>query len=205
MKKNAIVLIGFTSYTSGGILQKGNYIVDCMTGNVLYVDAGTKLTDVTDAIAAYNSALGKKGKALNYKELKKAARKVLNDALTALGIYVSEKYPLNVSNWLTSGYDVQTFDGETHTPGIPTNVKAKDTEHTTEAVVTYNKELFAEYYEGRNWKQGDPVPAGITATSKSQKMLFNKMTAGDTWNFQIRSKGSKGTSDWCQAVTLIVR
>ncbi|HKR06291.1 MAG TPA: hypothetical protein VJY62_16765, partial [Bacteroidia bacterium] len=203
--KNPILLNGFTKYSQDEILDKSNYIIENMTGNALFNDAGVKLTTVVDARANYNIVLGKKGKVLNYRELEKEARKMLNNGLKDLGFYIIEKYPFNVANWLTSGYSVQTFDGATHTPAIPSNVKAKDAEHTGEALVVYDKSLFAEYYEGRNWKQGEPVPAGITATSKTQKMLFDEMTAGDKWNFQVRSRGTKGTSDWGQVVTMIVR
>jgi hypothetical protein len=36
-------------------------------------------------------------------------------------------------------------------------------------------------------------------------MLFDAMTAGDTWNFQVRSRGTKGVSDWGPQVSMIVR
>ncbi|MEO6556249.1 MAG: hypothetical protein ABIN92_01950 [Ferruginibacter sp.] len=205
MKKTPLLIIGFTRYNGKGILVKTNLIIDCMTGNVLYGDAGTKLTDVEDALAAYLLVCGKKGRILNYKVLKAAARKALNAALQVLGIYISEKYPLNVANWNTTGYDVQTFDGVTHTPEIPKNLETKDGKYTGTTIVEFDKSQFAEYYEGRNWKEGDPIPKGMTATSKTQKMLFNEMTAGDTWNFQIRARGTKGASEWGQKVSVIVR
>ncbi|MEO5572448.1 MAG: hypothetical protein ABIT08_06330, partial [Bacteroidia bacterium] len=84
-------------------------------------------------------------------------------------------------------------------------LSTKDGEHSGSTMVEFDRSQFAEFYEGRNWKDGDPVPKGLTATSKSQKMLFNEMTAGDTWNFQVRARGTKGTSEWSQPVTLIVR
>jgi hypothetical protein len=205
MKKNPVVITRFSPYSDQGILVKVNLIVDCMTGNALYTDAGSKLTDVSDALTAYKKILGKKGRIRNYKVLKASARKTLQAALKALGLYISDKYPSNAANWITSGYDVQTFEGVTHSPNIPENLETKDAAYSGCAFVVYNKVQFAKLYEGRNWKEGDAKPGGMTATSTKRKMLFEKMTAGDTWNFQIRARGTKGASDWGQVVSVIVR
>ena len=205
MNRAPILLIGFTKYNNQGIIVKTNFIVDSMTGNTLYADAGTKLTDVSTGLTAYLNALGDKGKTLNYAVVKDEKRTDLNGFLKVLGVYVRDKYPGNVGNWLTSGFDVQTFDGSTQVPAIPVNLKPKDDSLSGNALVTYDKADFAAYYEGRHWKQGETVPAGMTATSRTKKMLFNGMIPGSTYLFQVRARGTKGVSEWSQTVSWIVR
>jgi hypothetical protein len=205
MKRTPLLLIGFVAYSGKDIVEKANLIIECMTGNSLYSDSGPYLTAAEEALANYLAICGIKGRILNYAELKKAARKALNDALKALGVYIEEKYPANVANWQTTGYSVQTFDGVTHEPHTPANLLIKEGAHSGSNIVEFDKSLFAEYYEGRNWRDGEAAPKGVTASSKTRKMKFDEMTAGDKWNFQIRACGTKGTSDWSQTVSVIVR
>jgi hypothetical protein len=207
MKRPPILLIGFTKYTDKGLAVKTNFIMDSMALNPLYSDPDgvAKLTDVSNAFKVFIDALAQKGKAINYKAIKNDARKELIKALQALGIYVRLKYPGNVVNWLTSGFDVQTFDGSSQVPEVPTDLKAKDGVISTEATISYKKIKYASYYEGRHYKVGETPPSDMTATSKKTKMTFEALLPGAQYAFQIRSRGTKGLSNWSNPVLFIAR
>lgn len=206
MNRPPILLLGFTKYTDQGLVVKQNFIVECMTLNALYPDSGTKLTDVSEAAAEFLIALGQKGKVLNYKEIKAAARKALITALKVLGVYVRDKYPGDVTNWLTSGYDVQTFDSSTQVPETPDNLKPSDGPMNGDVIISYNKMKFAYYYEGRCRVQGEVGHSReINAGSRTKKMLFEALEPGKVYEFEVRSRGTKGLSRWSAPVRWMVR
>lgn len=206
MNRQPILLLGFTRYTDQGLLVKTNFIISNMTGNPLYPDADTRLTDVETTVGGLVSILGKKGQVLNYAALKKEKRNVLIAALKVLGAYVRDKYPGNVANWQTSGYDVQTFDSTTQVPAAPTNLKGKDGTLKGEVLLSFDKMKYAVYYEGRHWQVGDNPPADMTTTGTScKKMLFQALKSLTEYNFQVRSRGTKGVSEWSQVLTYGVR
>jgi len=205
MKRQPLLLIGFTKYSDSGLLIKANYIVSCMTGNTLYADAGTKLTDLGTAIETFSGTLTQKGKVLNFKELKTAARKDLIEKLQVLGIYVRDKYPGNASNWKTSGYDVQEFDGSTTLPATPGNAKVKDGTYSGEALVSYSRPKHTLYFEGRFWKTGEQPSTTIAFSSQTEKMIFSGLETATEYNFQVRARGTKGVSDWINPLIWVVR
>ena len=205
MNRPPLLLIGFTGYTDQGLALKTNFIVSSMGGNLLYPDAGTKLTDVDTALEVFVIALGQKGKALNYASVKAAARKELITLLKTLGEYVRDKYPGNVTNWLTSGYNVQTFDGNTQVPDTPLIKKAVDGPLTGETAVVTNRPKYTYVFEGRHWEEGQTAPTSVTAVSKTKRVVFEALMPGRTYLFQVRSRGTKGISNWSNPVLFIVR
>jgi hypothetical protein len=205
MNRPPILLLGFTGYTDKGLAVKTNFIIDSMTGNLLYQDAGTKLTNVETAIELFAIAMAKKGKVLNYASVKAGARKELVTVLKTLGEYVRDKYPGNVGNWLTSGYNVQTFDGTTQVPDIPLIKKAVDGPLTGETVIITDRPKYTYVFEGRHWEEGQTAPASVTAVSKTKRVLFEALVPGKTYLFQIRTRGTKGISKWSNPMVFIVR
>ena len=205
MKRNPILLIGFTSYTDKGLPSKVSIIINSMDGNTLYTDAGTKLSDVQDAIEKFLAVLGKKGKELNYRTEKGEKRTKLNQALHDLGAYVRDKYPGDADKWLTSGYSVQTFDENTQVPETPVVNKVSDGKLSGSTQLVASRPRYTYVFEGRHWEDGATPPASLTMVSKQSRLIFEGLTPGKTYHFQVRARGTKGVSNWSNAVNWIVR
>lgn len=205
MRKKPIFKLGFTKLSDQAMIVFVNFVIDCMTGNALYTDSGAKLTALLDSFNAFLVVLGQKGRVINYKGLHEDAKAEVRAALKELGIYARDKYPGNVTNWETTGYEIQTFEGATQIPETPTNVSAKDGRAVGEVMLAYDKKRFASNYEGRFWKEGELPPTGITSITKKKVMSFPNLAPGKTYCFQVRARGTKGVSEWTALVLWIPR
>ena len=204
MKKNAILVIGFSKYSDELLAKKADFIMVQMGGNALYSDAGTKLTDVADALKGFGQVIGKKGTILNYGQLKKEARKALITTLKVLGEYVRDKYPGNVANWQTSGYSVQQFDTPTQKPEIPLILKTEDGKYSGETLLIAKRPKYTLVFEGRCWEEGTTPSDKLDAVSSSNRILFSGLTPVKRYIFQIRARGTKGTSKWSNPAVYVV-
>jgi hypothetical protein len=197
--------LGFSHYTDEALDAKINLIRENMTDNANYTNTGTKVTDLTDEQATYSVIKGKKGTALNFEELRKDGRVALIDVLVVLGEYARDKYPGDVTIWKTTGFTIQEFNTVSQEPNSPTGAKGKDGKNFNTVLIRYKAAEFATGYEGRVWKKGTPTPDGITMSKKGLKMLFINLEQGIPYNFQIRSVGTKGISDWGTIVVWVPR
>lgn len=204
--RKPILLLGFTGYTDPGLVAKIELIISNMKTNPLYSDADTLLTDVEVGQEAYIIILAQRGNLINYSAIKKDKRSDLIVKLVLLGQYVRNKYPNNVANWISSGFSVQQFDTPTQVPQTPVDLRAKDGTLSGEVVLAFDSVQYAVSYDGRCWKKGSEPPAAPTLnTTNSRKMLFTNLDTLTEYNFQVRSRGRKGLSNWGQVFAFAVR
>lgn len=198
--RQPILKIGFTRLSDAEVEDRADTILDMMTGNPLYATPNPTLADVTIARDAFSQVKTQRGRIPNYSSLKKQRRMELNAMLKALGEYVRDEYPGNVVNWQTSGYEVQTFEGDVHPPLKPVIKTVRDGQFPTQIEVGYGESQYALWYEGQLLDDGVVVPMPEPITTKKLKMIFTGLEKGKEYSFRVRAHGTKGVSAWSQPV-----
>lgn len=194
--KQPILKIGFTKFSDAEIDDKADTIIERMTNNPLYPNPNPSMADVIMARDAFRQVKTQKGIMPNYSAVKKVRRIELDNKLKELGAYVRDLYPGNVINWLTTGYDVQTFEGSTHIPPMPENVRIKDGLYPGTMQLRYKESKDAKWYEGQLLINGEVVPMPAPITSSKLYLNFTGLTKGTEYGFSVRAHGSKGVSPW---------
>jgi hypothetical protein len=121
-----IPIYNFRRRTDDQLLTKALHIIACMTDNIHFPDATPRVTKAETATNEFKVALldaqdGGKTKTA----IKNQKRKVLENALKELALYVRLNCNDDITIMLTSGYDGQNDKEPLPAPGAPENFKVE--------------------------------------------------------------------------------
>lgn len=151
----------------------------------------------------------RRGSALEI-SLKNESRTSLLEALRTLGNYVNEMARGQLSYLLSSGLQLYAPRGSNAIPEVPQHVRLRDGGLSGQLKVSFNRIESAWVYEiqiapeappGDELQWSDPVQ---TTLSKRGTIIGN-LTAGHRYFIRVRAMNGKGTGDWSEPVSTIVR
>jgi len=193
-------------YTDWGLSNKTNYIVDKMTGNVLFATPAPPLKDVTDANNAYITALGK----VEYgtKEdtvIKNNLRAALIVLLKLLADYVQTTSNGDEAIILSSGFDVNKKPSVVGQLAKPDGLTVKPGDNKGSMVVSCNVVDYANFYEFEFMELPAVVNSmWIQKTSTKRKMQIDGLTSGKQYNFRVAGAASDPSRIWSDEVSSFV-
>lgn len=185
--KKPILKIGFTNYSDAELEDKADTILDMITGNGFYPTPTPPLSDLTVARDNFSYIKTQRGRISNYRAIKRVRRNELIGVLRSIGLYVRSETPDDLVRWLTTGYDVQTFEGDVQIPEVPVITQVKDGIYPGTMEITYAASKYALWYEGQLMINGNAILLSEPITTSKLKMIFNGLEKGTEYGFRVRA------------------
>jgi hypothetical protein len=194
-------ILGFLGLTDADLVSRLNAVHDGMSNNLAYPNPPVDMPTFKTAIEAYAAAIAAAldgGKASITERDKRRAGMIV--MLRQLGHYVEVACNGDMNTFVTSGFvpavRTRTPDQPVDTPGIA-SVKQGT---SGQLIVSIQAVPKARHYELRS----APVPAPGAAINWTPQLLattrppsvFNNLTPGGTYTFQVRAFGKLGYSNW---------
>lgn len=164
-------------------------------------------TIVNDYIEKHEIA-SRRGSALEI-SMKNESRKEVLSALRSLAHYVNEIARGQISKLLSTGLQLVSQPVRIDVPSVPEEVKLRDGALSGQVVVSFKKVKNAWAYEiqwAQEAQKGDElVWEENVSTTVSRGTVIGNLQAGIRYFFRIRAMNGKGTGDWTEPASTIVR
>ncbi|HRK28720.1 MAG TPA: hypothetical protein PK239_15710 [Chitinophagales bacterium] len=200
----------FSKYSDDGLSSLTGEVINALTGNAHYPTTSPTLAAITLLKEEFDTAKFKAadgGKTLT--AIKNEKRKALEQGLRLLGSYVEDHGNNNLPILESTGFVVYSTDKKPLPPApTPTDLQLFDgrTTGTVRAKVkAIGKNTLYElrYAVGETYNP-DARWVYLPTVTKSTQYITG-LTHGTTIWVQIRSINTKGTSNWCDPATWLVR
>jgi len=199
--------LGTTAMSDGDLLQRLNKVHDGMLNNPAYPSAPVDMADFKAAIDAYSAAVTatlEGGKATTVERDKRRNDVII--MLRLLGHYVEANCKNDMTTFLSSGFVAAA--PAPHTPPQPVTaplIVSVDQGSPGQLLVTFKPVAKARSYEVRYGAVPTAAGAGISwitvlVPSSKPPAPISNLTAGVSYQFQVRAFGKLGFSDWSASV-----
>lgn len=182
-----------------------------MTENSAFADPRPAIVDYEILVNDYrekHEVASRRGSQLEIKA-KDEARKALLQAMKELAFYVSTVADGNAEMLSSSGFELVAPPRSRSYPGIPGNLRLLDGRVSGEARLMFNVVRHAWEYEYNDATalddDGNIIWGELLRTTNSRMNYIGGLTPGETLYARVRARNGKGTGDWSEPVSLIVR
>src|SRR5579883_2594540 len=196
-------VLGVTGMSDGDLLQRLNKVHDGMSNNPAYPSPPVDMPGFKAAIDAYNAAVTatlEGGKATTVERDKRRNDVVL--LLRLLGHYVEATCKNNMTTFLSSGFVAAAPVQRTPAQPVTTPlIVSVDQGSPGQLLVKFKPVAKARNYEIRYGAVPTTAGAGtswipVLVPSSKPPAPINNLTAGVSYQFQVRAFGTLGFSDW---------
>ena len=202
------VKTGFTRYTDGNLLTKGNYIVGKVTSNTTITSTTPSATDVGKAVGNFGDSIvaaqdGTKEDTVT----KKAMRAALILELNSLGLFVQTASGGDPAIILSMGYDVVKTRAYVGLLAKPENFLVNAGPNSGSMALSAKAVPQSDFYEFESQLvDADAVaPADwITQTSTKRSCIISGLTPGAQYNFRVAGAGSNTGRVYSDVITKFV-
>jgi hypothetical protein len=203
-------ILGFWEVSDADLVSRLNAVHDGMLNNPAYPDPPIDIPAFKSAIdgyaAAVAAALDRGITALTERDKRRAEMIIM---LRQIGHYVEVACKGDMNTFVTSGFvPASTTRPPAQPIGQPAIASVRQGSISGQLVVTIKAVPKARHYELRS--AAVPVAGGATnwatmllATTKPA-MVFNDLTPGGIYTFQVRVFGKLGHSDWSDPANRMV-
>jgi len=202
---NAKIAISFLSTNSDAPLAVAiGRVIDAMTGNTTYVTPVPTLATVIAAQASFASAVNALNGSRAATVRRDQARAAMVQVVRDLGLYVQHTCAGDMAKLLSSGFPAQKPRGRPASVlTAPQNVRLRPARVSGQLLARCKVLDEAKAYQWRFatalaptvWTQLDPVT--------SASITLQGLTRGTDYIVQVRAFGTRGSSDWSDAATLM--
>jgi hypothetical protein len=195
-------VLGFSGVSDSNLVSRLNAVHDGMLNNPAYPNPPIDIATFKSAIDAYAAAIAAAldgGRtALTERDKRRADMIIM---LGQLGHYVEVACKGDMSIFVTSGFVPASSTRPPAQPtGQPVIASVRQGSNSGQLVVTIKAVPKARHYELRS----GAVPASggavnwttMLLTATKPATVFNNLTPGGTYTFQVRAYGKLGYSDW---------
>ena len=196
----------FATAKPEGALERGNAVVDGLTGNDKYTDSPISPATLKAGLDTLNTTLG--AAADGSKKAKAARDHALAEVIRMLRIlarYVEAACNNDRTTLLSSGFEEMVVTRSAPQPVPPTSIRKIDYGTSGQLLVKIQNVPKAWSYELR---YAPLEPTGVPGPWTSQPITavispisFTGLTPGTNYAFQVRALGRLGFSDWSDTVT----
>lgn len=182
-----------------------------MTGNLNFPDPRPAMDDYTVIVNDYrekHEIASKRGSQLEIKA-KDNARALVLQAMKELSFYVNTIAKGDGQILASSGFELVPPPQSTAYPDIPKNLRLSDGRVSGELRFMFGSLRSAWEYEYQYATaldvNSDPEWGELHRTTNSRGNYISGLTAGERCYVRVRARNGKGTGDWSEAVSIIVR
>lgn len=176
-----------------------------------YTDPQPEIEELEGLVSDYigkHEIASRRGSALEI-SLKNESRQILLVALRTLGNYVNEKARGQLSHLLSSGLQLASPQTRRSIPSIPQDIRLQDGGLQGQIRISFKRlkhawmydiQLAAEAPPGEEleWKE-------IYQTTLSRGTVIGNLVPGVRYFVRIRGRNGRGTGDWSQPISMLVR
>jgi hypothetical protein len=195
-------ILGFSGVSDSNLVSRLHAVHDGIVNNPAYPNPPIDIAAFRSAIDAYAAAIAAAldgGRTALTERDKRRAEMII--MLRQLGHYVEVACKGDMSTFVTSGFvPASTTRPPAQRTGQPVIASVRQGSNSGQLVVTIKAVPKARHYELRS----GAVPAAggavnwttMLLTATKPATVFNNLTPGGTYTFQVRAYGKLGYSDW---------
>lgn len=186
-------------------------IVGALTGNANFTDPIPSLAELTAWVNDYRTKheIAIRGGSVLDSRLKNESRTTLLYQLKQLAHYINTQSGGNLAVLSSSAMILAKQPENTKTPSVITRVVLKDGELSGQMRVDLAAQKFVWEYEIQlgEWPEGtaDIVWGSSYFSTSSRGTIIDALSPAKRYYVRARARNSKGTGDWTEPVSMIVR
>lgn len=209
--KKATIYISYDKWDDYSLASLAGKTLTCMKDNTAFPEPRPAMTVYETLVDDYRTKqeiAATRGSQLEKKARDNARAKLLK-AMKEIAFYVNSVADGNAELLASSGFDLVSPPRATGFPGIPINVRLLDGRVSGEAKLMFGSLAVAWGYEYTyaliTEADGTPIWGDIERTTSSRQNFISGLTPADRIYVRVRAYNGKGTGDWTEPVSFIVR
>jgi hypothetical protein len=201
--------VGFNRLTPADLVLQAKQVHDAMPNNPLYAGSPVDPATLEGAIDAYIASAAQAADSKKAIAERDKQRKNLIRLLKQLAHFVEAACKDDMAVFMTSGFKPATYSRTAPQPLSPASISSVDQGNTGQLLASVNPIPKARIIEVRGAQAGTgQTPAGTWTTiplpNTKKPAVFNNLTPGTTYMFQVRAYGPLGYTDWSDPVSRMV-
>jgi hypothetical protein len=200
-----IALLNFSGGSDDRIRTLGQNVFKSMSGNAYFAQPTVDMKTLGANLDNYvNSIPTKEVLSSDLAAIKNQYKTILKANLTALCNYVNGIANGNRVILVTSGFDITPeTKAKPEDNSVPTNVNVKIGSHKGSMVMSCDAQKSAKTYEARA-KNGTDIWSEPISSTKSKTVTLKGLIPGHVYEFQMRTFGTSGSSEWSDTISTMV-
>lgn len=202
---------GFRRERDEAVLLRGKIVVLAMTDNPYFVRPEPNLATLGAAIDDYEYKLARARRPGSPEDTaaKNDARKVAEKMLKRLAFYVTHTADGNLSQLLSSGFEISSPPKKGETPTSVVGITLRDGRQKGQMRLDFDSNPSAQLYEYQVCRADANGSSGEWGrryfTSSSRLNIIAPLISYQRYGVRVRAVNGHGCSDWSEMVTHVVR
>lgn len=202
---------GFRRVSDETLLVRAKTVLQAMTDNPSFEDPDPTLEDVGVVVDDFDEKLAmanRRGSPMDT-AIKNESRTALEAVLKRLAFYVTYTADGNLSQLLSSGFDISSLPQRDDVPDVVTSIRLSDGRQQGQMRLDFDKNNSAKIYEYQVCQvdaHGLPDEWSESyITTSSKQNIIAPLVPYQRYGVKVQAVNGYGRSDWSEMVTHVVR